>query len=133
MTALRPRHLQPGDMLRIDTPAGPRRVQVTHIPAPYPPVVRALRGTSDETAFVVMADVRPGDARVTHLGAAPIPKNAQAFPTFRLAVRDRTGAPVYWWHWDGDGLRLAPEGADTALPLREVTPFETLVTALAET
>ena len=123
----------PGDLLRLSTPTGPRYVQITHTPRPYPPVLRALVGdTADtDTAFVAMADLSRDDARITHLGAARIPAADSVFPTFRLAVRDRTGAPIYWWHWDGDGLRLAPEGANTALPMREITSLETLIAKLA--
>lgn len=122
----------PGDLLRLSTQAGPRYVQITHTPRPYPPVLRALKGETAEaeTAFIAMADLPASDARLTRLGQAPIPSEDAAFPTFRLAVRDRKGAPVYWWHWDGEGLRLAPEGANSALPLREITPIEALIKAL---
>ncbi len=125
---------QPGDMVRLATPAGPRYVQITHVPRPYPPVLRVLLGETaeTETAFITMADLPAQDDRVTSLGRADIPPGDRVFPTFRLAVRDRAGTPIYWWHWDGEGLRLAPDGANSALPLREVTPIERLIEALAK-
>lgn len=33
----------PGDVLAIDTPAGPRHLQVTHVRLPYPDLMRAIR------------------------------------------------------------------------------------------
>lgn len=124
---------QPGDLVRIDTPAGGRFVQITHIQAPYPPILRVLAGETAQadTTAIVMADLPQDDPRVTPLGPSVLPAHARAFPTFRLAVRDRTGAPIYWWNWDGEGLRLAPDGANAALPLREVTPLEALIAQLA--
>lgn len=124
--------LCPGTLLRIETGKGPRLVQITHTPRPYPPVLRALKqGNADsDTAFVVMADLPLNDPRVHPAGSAPIPASAQVFPTFRLAVRDRAGTPIYWWHWDGKGLRLAPQQDDETLPVREVTRFDALLGAL---
>lgn len=125
--------VQPGDLLQIDTESGPKLVQITHVTTPYPPVLRALKGDTAEadTAFIAMADLQADDPRVTPLANAAIPPEARAFPTFRLAVRDRTGQPVYWWYWNGEGLRLAPDPADMSLPLRQITRFETLITALS--
>jgi hypothetical protein len=124
---------RPGDLLRLSTLRGPRYVQITHTPRPYPPVLRALIGETADTgtAFIAMAELPGDDPRIAHVATAPIPQADSVFPTFGLAVKDRAGEPVYWWHWDGDGLRLAPDGANCALPLREITPVKTLIAALA--
>jgi len=124
--------LYPGTLLRIETGKGPRLVQITHMPRPYPPVLRALKADDAEsdTAFIAMADLPLNDPRVHPAGSAPIPASARAFPTFRLAVRDKAGIPIYWWHWDGEGLRLAPSQDDETLPLRKVTRFDALLLAL---
>jgi hypothetical protein len=47
----------------------------------------------------------------------------KASPRFRMAVRDRAGKVLYCWFWDGDTLSFsdAPDVADAALPLREIT------------
>ncbi|MGR3502483.1 hypothetical protein [Pseudaestuariivita sp.] len=126
--------LAPGDFLAVETPAGTRHVQVTHLAAPYPPVLRALKGdiAEAETAFVAMADLRTDDARITRIARADVPIADRAFPTFRLAVRDLSGQPLYWWYWSGDGLRLAPDPVDMRLPLRQITPLEDVIAALAQ-
>ena len=140
--------LRTGDLVEIETTAGPRHVQVTHCPPAYPAVLRALAtGPSTEgsscnglarrkTAFVAMSALLPalvsGALTGRRLGSALVPEADRAFPVFRLPIRDRTGQPVYWWHWDGDGLRLAPEGAPDDLPLREVMSPADLAARLAK-
>lgn len=132
--------LRPGDIVAIDTKAGPRHLQVTHLRAPYPDVIRAIRPTvgasapediaKGETAFTAMvelsaalkSDVAP--ARV--IGHATVPPAHRPFPTFRMPIRNRAGEIVYWWTWDGEGLAVAPEAGDTDLPIREIMPVEEL-------
>lgn len=125
----------PGAVVVIDTAVGPRAVQVTHARSPYPEVVRALApgpGTGDAagwaarpTAFAVMAElsraIARGDVAGRVIGHAPVPDGDRAFPTFHTPIRDRTGAVVYWWAWDGEGLSIASEAGEAARPLREIT------------
>jgi len=63
---------------------------------------------------------------VRRLGHATIPEADRAFPLFRLPIRNRAGEIVYWWTWDGDSLSVAPEAADSDLPIREVLPLTAL-------
>ncbi|MFN3643536.1 MAG: hypothetical protein ACK4TB_11510 [Gemmobacter sp.] len=138
--------LRPGDIVEIATPAGLGYVQVTHLHPACGAVVRGLPGLHPArpadlaalarapAAFVALcqlaAQAGAGCARV---GAAPLAAGAGAFPTFRLPIRDRQGAPIYWWFWDGEGLSLVPPpGIDPeALPLREITPLAALRARLA--
>lgn len=137
--------LSPGDVVAIETESGARHVQVTHARAPYPDVIRAIRPgrpvasaeavAAGETAFAAMVELarslRENPETTRRIGSAPIPASCQAFPTFRVPIRNRTGSVVYWWTWDGDGLAVAPEAAESDLPLREVTPFDALRARLA--
>lgn len=129
--------LAPGDILEITTDAGPRHLQVTHVRAPYPDVIRAIAPVSGarsateiakgKTAFTAMVELSRAlsdeAAQTRTIGHAPVPEDARAFPLFRLPIRNRDGEIVYWWHWDGEGLRVAPEAGDSDLPTREVMPM----------
>ena len=143
MSATRP---GPGDIIAIETDRGRRYVQVTHLRAPYPDVVRAICPTDGaaaaedvakgETAFAAMVElghVITGDqVRARIIGHAAIPESCQAFPTFRLPIRNRDGDILYWWTWDGTGLEVAPDAADSDLPIREVVPIGVLRDRLAD-
>lgn len=138
--------LRPGDIVAIDTGTGPRHLQVTHLRAPYPDVVRAIRPivgattpediAKGETAFTAMVELTPTlnsdttSARV--VGHATIPQAHRPFPTFRMPIRNRQGEIVYWWTWDGQGLSVAPDAGETDLPIREIVPVETLRHRLSE-
>lgn len=136
----------PGDIVEIDTEAGPRHVQITHLRAPYPDVVRAILpgpGAADpaaiakwRTGFIAMVEFgrsfRDDGGSMRVIGHATIPREARRFPTFRLPIRNRDGDIVYWWMWDEEGLTVAPEAGDTDLPIREVLPVETLKKRLVE-
>ncbi|MDV7202336.1 hypothetical protein RYZ18_13460 [Roseovarius sp. 10] len=142
----RPVLLAPGDILEIATEAGPRHLQVTHVRAPYPDVVRAIApvgGTLSaaeiargDTAFTAMVELSRAlseeGAKARAIGHAPLPEGARAFPLFRLPIRNRAGEIVYWWHWDGEGLSVAPEAGESDLPIREVMPMSRLRARLAE-
>jgi len=135
-----PPRLAPGDIIAIDTAAGVRHVQVTHLRAPYPDVLRAIRPTSGaeaaneiaagDTAFCGMVELarafHDDGGAVRRRGHATIPEADRAFPLFRLPIRNRAGEIVYWWTWDGDSLSVAPEAAASDLPIREVLPLTAL-------
>lgn len=138
--------LAPGDIIAIETAAGPRHVQVTHVRSPYPDVVRAIRpmegATSPEqiargdTAFAAMVELaralKDGTAKTTVIGRADVPARCRDFPLFRLPIRNKGGEIVYWWHWDGDGLTVAPDGGGGDLPIREVLPLRQLAARLSD-
>ena len=146
-TAASPVSLAPGDILEIVTEAGPRHLQVTHIREPYPDVVRAIAPVSGarsaaeiargDTAFTAMVELSRAlsedGAKARAIGHAPLPEGAHVFPLFRLPIRNRAGEIVYWWHWDGEGLTVAPEAeaSDSHLPIREVMPLSRLTARLA--
>lgn len=137
--------LAPGDILEISTDAGPRHVQVTHVRAPYPDVVRAIAPVSGarsadeiargDTVFTAMVELSRAlseeGAQARPIGHAPLPEAARTFPLFRLPIRNRDGEIVYWWHWDGEGLSVAPDAGDSDLPIREVMPMARLRARLA--
>jgi hypothetical protein len=139
-----PARLGPGDVLAIETPQGTRHVQITHIRAPYPDVLRAItpNGATDasavakgSTAFVAMVELgralADGAVGIQFIGHASLPAADRAFPTFRLPIRDKAGNIVYWWAWDGEGLTVSPEAANSSLPIREILPFDSLRQRLA--
>lgn len=137
--------LSPGDVVAVETEAGARHVQVTHLRAPYPDVLRAIEPqpgakTPEEiakggTAFTVMVELaralRDDAVSTKMVGHATIPQEDRPFPNFRLPIRNRGGEIVYWWTWDGDGLSVAPEAGDTDLPIREIVSVEGLRKRLA--
>lgn len=135
-----PFSLSPGDILAIETARGTRYAQVTHLRAPYPDVLRAIRPTpgagtpetiaKGATAFVAMVELgralRDEAVSVKVVGSAAIPQADRAFPKFRLPIRNRAREIVYWWLWDGDGLSVAPEDGGGDLPIREIMPVAAL-------
>lgn len=136
--------LAPGDIVAVDTTNGLRHVQITHLRAPYPDVLRAIDPTGAErpediakgkTAFIAMVELgralRDDTVATRIIGHATIPQNDRAFPTFRLPIRNKAGEIVYWWTWDGEGLSVAPEAGETDLPIREILPVGALRTRLA--
>jgi hypothetical protein len=137
--------LSPGDIVAIETPNGVRHVQVTHLRAPYPDVLRAIEPVpgaetpeqiaKGKTAFVAMVELarafRDTAISIKVVGHAPIPHDCRAFPKFRLPIRNRAGDIVYWWTWDGEGLAVAPEAGETDLPIREILPVDRLRERLA--
>lgn len=137
--------LAPGDVIEIALPDGPAHLQLTHEHPSYPPVVRVIcRGPGDSaeaaaaraTAFRVMIPLGTALARagVEHrrLGPAPIPEADRTFPTFRTPIRDKAGAVIYWWLWDGRSLSVAAGEAETeGLPLREITSARALLDRIA--
>ncbi|MDU8945719.1 hypothetical protein [Ovoidimarina sediminis] len=144
MTDLVSDRLSPGDIVAIETGAGTAHVQITHLRAPYPDVLRAIRpnGASapdeiakGETAFVAMVELaralKKQSASVRVIGHATIPKADRAFPVFRMPIRNKAGEIVYWWTWDGDGLSVSPEAGDTDLPIREIMTVSALCERLA--
>lgn len=144
-TALDIQRLSPGDIVAIETPNGVRHVQVTHLRAPYPDVLRAIEPVpaaetpeqiaKGKTAFIAMVELasafRDTTVSTRVVGHATIPQDCRAFPKFRLPIRNRVGEIVYWWTWDGEGLAVAPEAGETDLPIREILPFDLLRERLA--
>lgn len=136
----------PGDVIAIETDRGTRYVQVTHLQSPYPDVVRAIRpplgaDAAEElakgaTAFIAMVELgralRDEAVSAKVIGHAVIPQDCRAFPTFRLPIRNKAGEVVYWWAWDGSSLRVAPEAADSDMPVREIVSVDVLRCRLAE-
>jgi hypothetical protein len=141
-----PRHarLTPGDVVAMDTTAGTRHLQVTHLRAPYPDVVRAIRPSPaatpediarGETAFTAMVELsralRDDPTSTRLIGHATIPQSSRAFPRFRLPIRDRSGEVLYWWAWDGESLSVDAAAGDSNLPIREILPLDVLRDRLA--
>lgn len=142
-------NLFPGDILEIDTPRGPAYAQVTHNHPAYPEVVRILSGPRDDrpddlealaaaqTLFTALAPmgvaVEASSERVRRIGTAAIPAQCRRFPTFRIAIRDRYGDVIYWWLWDGDGLRydIHLSEIEAAYPMRETLSLDGLIDRLA--
>ncbi len=139
----------PGDIIEIETPNGLAYLQVTHRHSSYPEVVRVLPGlhaspskdlsglASRKTAFTVMIPLGGaiGQKRITgrKVGAAAIPASDRAFPTFKMAIRDKRGAIAYWWFWDGDSLRYdeSPGPEANAMEQREVMTADALMARIA--
>ncbi len=128
----------PGDIVELSTDHGYAYVQVTHDHPAYPEVVRGLPGlhasrprdltalAQQEATFCAMFPIKDalqaGRLDGAPAGTAPIPEAARRFPTFRIPIRDRSGAIVYWWFWDGEGLTFDAEPGPemNSLPMREV-------------
>lgn len=140
-------NLSPGDIVEIETDAGLAYVQVTHNHVSYPEVVRMLPGPHEaRPELAMLAKASAGFAGMFPLGDAleqgrlsgrklgnfPVPGESRAFPTFRMPVRDRQGNVVYWWLWDGEGLRLESEAgeANDTLPMREVMSLDSFLARL---
>lgn len=144
MPAAAPETLPPGSVLELDTPSGPRHMQVLYRRAPYPEVVRLIRPSGragddpeaiarQETARIAMIEASSHlqQHRLRRLGAAPIPGECRADGGFRVLIRDRRGEAVYSWIWDWEGLHVA-EAQDAAdLPLREVLSLDQVARILA--
>jgi hypothetical protein len=117
-----------------------RYLQITHDHPAYPTVLRAIDGAAEgadaeaiaarPTAFWAMVELGAaldhGTLEGRVIGQASIPADARRFPTFRLPVRNPAGVLLYWWLWDGQGLRLAGQDVDEELPLREIIDAATL-------
>lgn len=126
-----------GDLVLVTTPAGSALAHYTHKHADYGALLRVLgpapagfsEGMDLETVaarppqfltfFPLGAACARGIARI--IGHAPIPPQAEAFPTFRTGF-GRPGQSRVWWLWDGTkewrvGM-LTPEQAH--LPIREI-------------
>lgn len=143
--------LHPGDIVEIETNDGLAYVQVTHNHPSYPEVVRVLPGHHDSRpdGFDVLARSKSlflamlplGGAiegkRISgsKVGAAAVPEEHKAFPTFRMPIRDKKGGVAYWWFWDGEGLRYDTtlDEASAELPMREVMSLKTFLDKLAAT
>lgn len=137
--------LSPGDIVSVETESGLRHVQITHLRAPYPDVLRAIEPMGSDqpediakgkTAFIAMVELaralRNERVGTMLIGHATIPQEDRAFPIFRLPIRNKAGEIVYWWTWDGEGLSVAPDAGDTNLPIREILPVEELRKRLAD-
>lgn len=139
----------PGDVIEIEVSDRKAYAQVTHKHPSYPPVVRALEGLHTDrpfdiqeivgrpTSFIAMiplgsALLRAG-ARYEVLGAADIPEDQRAFPTFRMPIHDKHGEIVYWWFWDGRGLSYDADldAVQEKMPLREVMTGEQFLERLS--
>lgn len=136
-------HIAPLDIVEIETDDGLAYTSITHVHPIYPPVVRLcskrFRARPCDLAQQLEAQdyntlLMPLEAVLTQLelnwqvvGQLPNSAGTADFPTFRMPIRDREGRVVYWWYWDGEGLRfdtektdIDPSGAKN-FPLREVT------------
>ncbi len=136
--------LPPGSVLELDTPAGPRHMQVLFRHPPYPEVVRLIRPVAgaaaspeaiarQDSARVAMIEaashLRQGHLRC--LGWAPIPAHVAPDAGFRVPIRDRNGDPLYFWLWNRDGLHVAPPQDVADLPVREILPLDRVKAILA--
>ena len=74
--------------------------------------------------------IESGRLKARRVGHASIPEAARAFPTFRMAIRDKKdgvrGDVAYWWFWNGDGLTYSaePPADGERMPFREVLSVE---------
>ncbi len=141
---------KPGDVIEIDVSGRKAHVQLTHLHASYPPVVRAIKGLHEggagdaaalaggATKFVAMIPLQTALERMgasyANLGQAEIPEEHREFPTFRTPIRDKQGNIVYWWFWDGRGLSYDTEldAAASKLPMREVMTGQRLLALLSD-
>ena len=129
---------RPGDVIEIKLEAGLAYVHLTHEHDSYPPVVRVIRGVlgqrpDDLTKHLAQAPyltaMIPLEQALDRLGlphakvsSVALPDAERTFPTFRMPIRDKQGAIVYWWFWDGQGLSYSVDldAIQNSLPLREV-------------
>lgn len=145
-----PLDLKPGDLIEIPLQGCLAYAQITHEHPSYPPVVRVLAGRPKQrpsdlpqlaqtpSDFKAMLPIGPALIRLgieaLNLGSYPIPAADRDFPLFRMPIRDRMGALLYWWYWDGSTLSLdADLGRHSdalQLPLREVMTSETFMSRL---
>lgn len=139
---------RPGELVEIALPDRLAHVQMTHLHASYPPVVRVLENrpgarsgdpatiAAGATAFTAMLPLGAVLMRLglqaTRLGVQTIPASDAGFPTFRMPIRGRSGEVLYWWLWDGTSLRyeVAPGTDLDALPMREVMSAEDFLAGL---
>lgn len=138
-----------GDILEIQTPSGLAYIQISHDHQSYPQVIRALPGIYQErpddletlaakkSLFFAMIPLPfsfdKSDTKAILVGRAKIPMSEAAFPIFRIAVRDRYDKILYWWFWDGQGLKYTADPSDPRvnnLPEREVMSAEHLLDSL---
>ena len=137
-----------GDVIEVRTPEGLAYLQFTHGHPSYPEVVRALAGVHErrpgdlaelaagQTRFVALfplaAAVASGRLSAEIVTNAPVPPNERAYPTFRTAIRNKSGEIAYWWLWDGTTIwfqtRLEERQQD--LPWRTVLTSEALMERL---
>lgn len=139
--------LSPGDIVEITTESGLAYVQVTHNHVSYPEVVRVLPGPHETRPEITLLAKAPtvfpamfplggaleqGRISGRKVGTYAIPDRDRTFPTFRMPVRDRQGNVVYWWLWDGEGLRFETGSGpgNDELPLREVMPLDNFMARL---
>lgn len=139
----------PGDIVEIKTRGGMVWAQVTHDHPSYPPVVRVFAAPTDArpddpaamaeepVAFTALMQLDAVLARLElpHRVVAHVPVT-EPFPTFRMPIRDKQGEVVYWWYWDGRGLRHGTRAEDEAhahMPLREVMGAAAFDDALRQT
>ena len=138
-----PETIEPGDVFDLGRDQDPVYVQLTHRHHASWDVVRVLRAGSprnldalarQDAVLIAMVPlvsaIRSCRLQAHWLGRAAIPEPARAFPTFRIAIRDKKeGVPgdiAYWWFWDGQGLTygVEPGEAVESLPLRELLSIE---------
>ena len=139
---------QPGDIVEIETSAGLAYVQLTHTHPSYPPVVKFLKGPFQKRpeAVTVLAREASPIAMVplsgvlkklglkhARVGTVEIPRAEREFPIFRMPIRDKKGEIIYWWFWDGEGLRYDadPDASTNDMPLREITTADALLEKLS--
>ena len=105
----------PGDIIAVDTGPGTAYVQITHLRAPYPDVLRAIHpvaGTGPEeiakgnTAFVAMVELARALAdpciETRIIGHATIPPADRAFPCFVCPFVTRQ----VMWSTGGHGMAM---------------------------
>ena len=143
------KQFQPGYIIEVKLQNGFGYLQVTHNHPAYPEVVRALPGrhnkrpgdiaklAAEKTAFTCMLPlfsvIEKGTLAGEKIGSTKIPSADSTFPTFRTPIRDKQGNVVYWWFWDGEGLRYdaEPDASTDGMPMREITTADTLIEKLS--
>jgi len=124
--------LAPGDLVELRLEGGLGYVLATHAHPAYPEVLSVLPGLrAERPADPKTLAAEDGRRVLFPLGAAlaagaldgevvaRVDPRPAPFPTFRSPVRGRDGEPLYWWLWDGAGVRPA-DGPTDDIPVRKV-------------
>lgn len=142
-----PPRLAPGDLAELALPGGLGYALATHAHPAYPEVVRIVPGlrtarprdltalaaeAGAATLFPLGAALARGDFRGEVVARVALPPALKGFPRFKTPVRDKAGAPIYWWIWDGASVEpCADEATLVRAPMREVLTREAFAALFA--
>lgn len=63
--------------------------------------------------FPLSAAVAKGTLKARQIESATTARGDT--PIFKFAVRDAEGGAIYWWLWDGEGIKIAGDDVDLSL------------------